>query len=68
MGYNPIIEQNVVIGNNCSIGLTSIIRNTLVGVNVKILDNCIICKHGFGFFPNNTKNLRFLKYRMGLDL
>ena len=36
-----------------------IIRNTVVGSNVKILDNCVIGKHGFGFFPNNNKNLRY---------
>ena len=59
IGHNTIIEQNVTIGNNCSIGSNSIIRNTLVGNNVKILDNCVIGKHGFGFFPNNTKNLRY---------
>ena len=59
IGHNSIIEQNVIIGNNCSIGSNSIIRNTLVGNNVKILDNCVIGKHGFGFFPNNVKNLRY---------
>ena len=59
IGHNTIIEKNVIIGNNCSIGSNSIIRNTLVGNNVRILDNCIIGKHGFGFFPNNTKNLRY---------
>ena len=59
IGHNSIIEQNVIIGNNCSIGSNSIIRNTLVGNNVKILDNCVIGKHGFGFFPNNDKNLRY---------
>ena len=59
IGHNTIVEQNVIIGNNCSIGSNSIIRNTLVGNNVKILDNCIIGKHGFGFFPNNNKNLRY---------
>ena len=58
-GHNTIVEQNVIIGNNCSIGSNSIIRNTLVGNNVKILDNCVIGKHGFGFFPNNVKNLRY---------
>jgi UDP-3-O-[3-hydroxymyristoyl] glucosamine N-acyltransferase len=26
---------------------------------VKILDNCVIGKHGFGFFPNNNANLRY---------
>ena len=59
IGHNTIIEKNVIIGNNCSIGSNSIIRNTIVGNNVKILDNCVIGKHGFGFFPNNTKNLRY---------
>ena len=59
IGHNTIIEKNVIIGNNCSIGSNSIIRNTLVGNNIKILDNCVIGKHGFGFFPNNTKNLRY---------
>ncbi len=59
IGHNTIIEKNVSIGNKCSIGSNVIIRNTLVGNNVKILDNCVIGKHGFGFFPNNTKNLRY---------
>tara|TARA_B100001057_G_scaffold183796_1_gene184472 strand:- start:156 stop:1133 length:978 start_codon:yes stop_codon:yes gene_type:complete len=59
IGHNTIVEQNVSIGNNCSIGSNSIIRNTLIGKNVKILDYCVIGKHGFGFFPNNTKNLRY---------
>ena len=59
IGHNTIIEKNVSIGNNCSIGSNSIIRNTIVGNNVKILDNCIIGKHGFGFFPNNSKNIRY---------
>ena len=59
IGHNTIIEKNVIIGDNCSIGSNSIIRNTLVGNNVKILDNCVIGKHGFGFFPNNNKNLRY---------
>ena len=27
--------------------------------NVKVLDNCVIGKHGFGFFPNKIKNLRY---------
>ncbi len=59
IGHNTIVEQNVIIGDNCSIGSNSIIRNTIIGNNVKILDNCIIGKHGFGFFPNNTKNIRY---------
>ena len=59
IGHNTIIEKNVIIGDNCSIGSNNIIRNTLIKNNVKILDNCVIGKHGFGFFPNNNKNLRY---------
>ena len=59
IGHNAIIEKNVSIGNNCSIGSNTIIRNSLIGNNVKILDNCIVGKHGFGFFPNKNKNLRY---------
>tara|TARA_B100001173_G_scaffold218871_1_gene189309 strand:+ start:718 stop:1713 length:996 start_codon:yes stop_codon:yes gene_type:complete len=59
IGHNTIIEKNVCIGNNCSIGSNNIIRNTFVKNNVKILDKCIIGKHGFGFFPSESKNLRY---------
>ena len=59
IGHNSIIEKNVSIGDNCSIGSNTIIRNSLIGSNVKILDNCIVGKHGFGFFPNENKNLRY---------
>ena len=53
------IDKNVVIGNNCNIGSNTIIRNSLIKDNVKILDNCVIGKHGFGFFPDKKKNLRY---------
>ena len=59
IGHNTIIEKNVSVGNNCSIGSNCIIRNTFIKDNVKVLDNCVIGKHGFGFFPNETKNLRY---------
>jgi UDP-3-O-[3-hydroxymyristoyl] glucosamine N-acyltransferase len=59
IGHNTIIEKNVSIGDNCSIGSNVIIRNTLINDNVTILDNSVIGKHGFGFFPNNEKNLRY---------
>ena len=59
IGHNTIIEKNVSIGNNCSIGSNCIIRNSLIKDNVHILDNCVIGKHGFGFFPNDNKNLRY---------
>ena len=35
------------------------IRNTIIKNHVKILDNCVLGKHGFGFFPSNNKNLRY---------
>jgi len=59
IGHNTIIEKNVVVGNNCSIGSNNIIRNSIIKNSVKILDNCVIGKHGFGFFPKNNQNLRY---------
>ncbi len=59
IGHNSIIEKNVIIGSHCSIGSNVIIRNTIIDDNVVILDGCIIGKKGFGFFPNNSKNLRY---------
>ena len=59
IGHNSIIESNVIIGDNCSIGSNVIIRNTIIKNNVDILDGCIIGKKGFGFFPNNNKNIRY---------
>ena len=59
IGHNTLIEKNVTIGNNCSLGSNTLIRNTIIKNNVNILDNCVIGKHGFGFFPNNNKNLRY---------
>ena len=59
IGHNTIIEKNVLIGSNCSIGSNVIIRNTIVKDNVNILDGCVIGKKGFGFFPNQKKNIRY---------
>ena len=59
IGHNTIIEKNVVIGSNCRIGSNTIIRNTITEDNVSILDGCVIGKKGFGFFPNNKKNLKY---------
>ena len=59
IGHNSIIEKNVIIGSDCSIGSNVIIRNTIIRNNVSILDGCVIGKKGFGFFPNNKKNLRY---------
>ncbi len=59
IGHNSIIEKNVIIGSNCSIGSNVIIRNTIIKDNVSVLDGCIIGKKGFGFFPNNKKNIRY---------
>ncbi len=59
IGHNSIIEKNVIIGDKCSIGSNVIIRNTIVGNNVHILDGCVIGKKGFGFFPNKKSNYRY---------
>ncbi len=59
IGHNTIIESNVIIGNNCSIGSNVIIRKTIIGNNVNILDGAIIGKKGFGFFPNDKHNNRY---------
>ena len=56
VGHNTIIESNVEIGSNCHIGSNVIIKKTIIGNNVSILDGAIIGKKGFGFFPNNKKN------------
>ena len=59
IGHNTIIEHNVRIGNNCNIGSNVIIRNTIVGNHTNILDGAIIGKKGFGFFPGESKNIRY---------
>ena len=59
IGHNTIIEKNVTIGSNCFIGSNVIVRNTIIKDNVNILDGCVIGKKGFGFFPNQEKNLRY---------
>ena len=59
IGHNTILESNIVIGNNCSIGSNVIIRNTIIKNEVSILDGCVIGKKGFGFFPNQKKNIRY---------
>ena len=59
IGHNTIIEKNVIVGSNCSIGSNVIIRNSILKDNVNILDGCVIGKKGFGFFPNQEKNIRY---------
>ncbi len=59
IGHNSIIEKNVIIGNDCSIGSNTIIRNSILKNNIRILDNCVIGKHGFGFFPDKNNNIRY---------
>ena len=59
IGHNTIIESHVQIGNNCSVGSNVIIRKSIIGNNVNILDECVIGKKGFGFFPNDKKNHKY---------
>ena len=55
---NSIIETNVSIGENCLIGSFVTIRNALISNNVYIQDGSKIGVKGFGFIPNNNKNIR----------
>ncbi len=59
VGHNTIIESNVCIGRNCNIGSNVIIKKTLIGNNVTVLDGAVLGKKGFGFFPNKNKNIRY---------
>ena len=59
IGHNTIIEKNVIIGHSCSVGSNVIIRNSIIKNNVNILDNCVLGKKGFGFFPDQNNNFRY---------
>tara|TARA_Y100000590_G_scaffold408825_1_gene500269 strand:+ start:862 stop:1857 length:996 start_codon:yes stop_codon:yes gene_type:complete len=58
IGSNSIIESNVRIGENCVIGSFVNIKNTIVYNDVHIQDGAKIGVKGFGFIPNNEKNIR----------
>ena len=55
---NSIIESNVNIGKNCTIGTFVTIRNSSISNNVYIQDGSKIGVKGFGFIPNENKNIR----------
>ena len=42
IGHNTIIEKNVSIGNDCSVGSNVILRSTVIKNKVKILDFCVL--------------------------
>ena len=59
IGSNSIIESNVIIGESNIIGSGVIIKNSIIGKKVVIQDNCKIGQKGFGFIPNEGKNIKF---------
>ena len=59
IGHNTIIESNVKVGSNSQIGSNILIKNSLIGNNVRILDGSVIGKKGFGFMPRNKENFRY---------
>ena len=59
VGSNSIIEHDVIIGKNCVIGSNVIVKNSFIGDNVVLQDNCKIGQKGFGFIPNQNKNIKF---------
>ncbi len=59
VGSNTIIEKNVIVGKNCIIGSGVIIKNSIMKDFIVIQDNCKIGQKGFGFIPNQIKNIKF---------
>ena len=58
IGNNSVIESNVSIGSDCIIGSLVTIKNSVILDYVNIQDGSKIGVKGFGFIPNNKKNLR----------
>ena len=58
IGNNSIIEHDVKIGENCSIGSFVVIKNSVLENEVHIKDGVKIGIKGFGFIPDRSKNFR----------
>ena len=58
VGSNTVIESGVSLGKNVSIGSYNHIKNCIIEDNVVIQSGCKIGLRGFGFIPNNDKNIK----------
>ena len=58
IGNNSIIEHDVKIGQNCNIGSSVIIKNSILENDVNVKDGAKVGLKGFGFLPRKEKNFR----------
>jgi len=59
--FNVIIEQGVVLGDDCSVGANTVISHALIGKRVVIDTGVRIGGQGFGFVPTPKGLLRMLQ-------
>ena len=63
VGDGSIIFEGCTIGRNVKIGSNTIIKNSIIGDNVEIENNCSVGQPGFGFAFQKNNNLKI--YHIG---